>query len=180
VKSRARSIPLLERPAARRLTSRRGFSLVEIMVVVLILSVLGTLAVPSVARLQRRAKTATIVSDFRVFATAFETYSHETGRWPSEVAAGAIPAVMATRLNRTAWLRRTPMGGKYNWESNQTHFGTQIRAAIAISSATGAPLTLDVPQLQDLEQTIDKGSFNWLGGNFQLGTGLVPLYVIQR
>ena len=158
----------------------RGFSLVEIMVVVLVLSVLAMLAVPGVARLQRRAKTATIMNDFRVFATAFETYAHETGSWPAEVAVGAIPAVMSTQLNATAWLRPTPMGGKYNRDYNQNHFGSQIRAAIAISAAPGAPLPLDVNQLLDLEQTIDKGSFNWLGGNFQLGTGLVPVYVIQR
>ncbi len=53
------------------------------MVVVLVLSVLAMLAVPGVARLQRRAKTATIMNDFRVFATAFETYAHETGSWPA-------------------------------------------------------------------------------------------------
>jgi len=159
---------------------RRGFSLVEIMVVVLILSVLGMLAVPTVAKLQRRAKTATIMNDFRVFATAFETYAHEKGTWPAETAAGVCPPVMTSRVNVTAWTRTTPMGGKYNWENSQNHFGTQIQAAIAISAAAGAPLPLDVNQLLDLERTIDAGSFNWLGGNFQLGTGLVPLYVIQR
>jgi type II secretory pathway pseudopilin PulG len=150
------------------------------MIVVLIISVLAMLAVPAFARVKRRAKTAAIMNDFRVFAAAFETYAHEKGTWPAETAAGVCPPVMTSRLNVTAWERTTPMGGKYNWENNQNHFGSQIRAAIAISATGGAPLPLDVNQLLDLEQTIDSSSFNWLGGNFQLGTGLVPLYVIQR
>ena len=70
------------------------------------------------------------------------------------------------------------MGGKYNWEGNQLHFGTLYRAAIAISAAAGAPLVLDVPQLQALETAMD-GTFNWLGGTFHLGTGIVPLVIIQ-
>lgn len=150
------------------------------MVVVVIISVLSMLAVPAVARIQRRAKTSTIMNDFRVFATAFETYAHETGGWPADTAVGVVPAVMSTRLNTTAWTRKTPMGGKYNWEYNQNHFGMPITAGISIASAPGATLVLDVNQLLDLEYTIDKGSYNLLGGNFQLGTGLVPLYVIQR
>jgi prepilin-type N-terminal cleavage/methylation domain-containing protein len=161
-------------------TALRGFTLVELMVVVLIISVLSMLAVPAVARIQRRAKTAAIVNDFRVFAGAFETYAHENGSWPAETAAGVVPAVMTTRLNTTAWLRTTPMGGKYNWESNQVHWGVKYQAAIAIGATSDAPLPLDVNQLMDLEQTIDKGSFNWLGGSFQIGTGLVPLYIIQK
>lgn len=160
-------------------SSRGGFTLIEIMVVVTIISVLAMLAVPAFARIQRRAKTTAIMNDFRVFATAFVAYSHENGSWPAEAAPGVVPTGMTNQLNGTAWLRTTPMGGKYNWEFNQLHFGTRYQAAIAISSVAGATLVLDVPQLQDLEQTIDKGNFNWLGGDFHLGAALNPLYIIQ-
>lgn len=157
---------------------RAGFTLVEIMVVVVIISVLAMLAVPAVARIQRKAKSAAIINDFRVFAAAFATYAQENGTWPAEVAAGVLPPEMAGRINSQAWTRKTPMGGKYNWDYNQMHFGVRYAAAITISAAAGAPLTLDVAQLQDLERTIDS-SFNWLGGSFHLGTGLVPMYVVQ-
>ena len=85
---------------------------------------------------------------------------------------------MSGRINETAWLRTTPIGGKYNWESNQVHWGVRYRAAVAIGATTDAPLPLDVPQLQSFEQTLDS-SFNWVGGIFQIGTGLVPLYIVQ-
>src|ERR1017187_1887982 len=51
----------------------RGFTLVELMVVVLIISVLATISVPALQRMQRKTKTATIVNDFRVFGAAFDT-----------------------------------------------------------------------------------------------------------
>ena len=155
-----------------------GFTLVEIMVVVLIISVIASLSVPAITRIKRKANTAVLVGDFRTFSGAFDSYAQEFGTWPAEAAAGVIPTGMSDRLNETAWQRRTPMGGKYNWEGNQLHFGTRYRAAIAISAAAGAPLVLDVPQLQALETAMD-GTFNWLGGTFHLGTGIVPLVIIQ-
>ena len=156
-----------------------GFTLVELMVVVLIISVLATIALPSFIRVQRRTRTAAIQNDFRTFASAFDTYAQENGGWPAEAATAVIPAGMDQRLNVSAWQRKTPMGGQYDWEGNQMQFGTRYAAEIAIKATAIAPLPLDVNQLTDLETVIDKGSFNWLGGSFHLGTGLVPLYVIQ-
>ena len=93
--------------------------------------------------------------------------------------AGVVPTGMDTLLNTSAWQRTTPMGGQYNWDYNQIHFGVRYQAAVAISATASAPLALDVPQLTDLEKIIDGPTFNWVGGNFHIGTGLVPLYIIQ-
>lgn len=157
-----------------------GFTLVELMVVVLIISVLATIALPSFIRIQRRTRTAAIQNDFRTFAAAFDTYAQETGGWPAEAATAEIPVGMDQRLNASAWQRKTPMGGQYDWEGNQMQFGTRYAAAIAIKATAIAPLPLDVNQLTDLEHVIDGANqINWLGGNFHIGTGLVPVYVIQ-
>lgn len=159
----------------------RGFTLVEIMVVVVIISMLAALSVPAFQRIRRKAKSATIANDFRVFGAAFDTYAQETGTWPADAAVGVFPAVMNQRLNRVMWLRKTPMGGKYNWEKSRSHRGITYTAAIAIGAATGAPLPLDTPQLQDLEHTIDSPrAINWTTGSFRLGSGTVPLFVIQQ
>lgn len=172
----------VEIPRARqwRHIAARGFTLVELMVVVLIISVLATISVPAIQRIQRKAKSTTIANDFRVFGAAFDTYAQEMGAWPAETAAGVFPPEMDQRINQTAWLRKTPMGGQYNWENNQLHFGITYRAGIAIGATAGAPLPLDNNMLLDLEHAIDgKNQTNWFGGSFHLGTGLVPLYIIQ-
>jgi prepilin-type N-terminal cleavage/methylation domain-containing protein len=160
--------------------ARRGFTLVEIMVVVVIISILAAITIPALQRVQRKAKVTSISNDFRVFAAAFDTYAQETGTWPVEVAAGAFPAVMVQRIKSAAWLRKTPMGGQYNWEYNQFNLFGTYKAAIAISATPSAPLPLDVNMLYDLEHTIDSPqTLLWDQGNFHLGTGIVPLFVIQ-
>ena len=151
------------------------------MVVVLIISVLATISVPALRLIQRKAKTTTIVNDFRVFGAAFDTYAQEMGDYPVDTAAGVFPTGMDDRIDPIAWQRTTPMGGKYNWENNQNDiFGMKHPAAIAISAVAGAPLPLDVTMLYDLEHTIDSpNALIWNAGNFRLGPGIAPLYVIQ-
>jgi prepilin-type N-terminal cleavage/methylation domain-containing protein len=160
---------------------RAGFTLIEIMVVVVIISVLAAVSVPALQRVQRKAKTTTITNDFRVFAAAFDSYAQETGTWPAEAAAGVFPTGMDQRINRTAWLRKTPMGGQYNWENNQFNLFGTYKAAIVISATATAPLPLDVNMLYDLEHTIDSPTtLDWVGGSFRIGMGIVPLYLIQQ
>ncbi len=160
-----------------RFGSARGFTLVEILVVVVIISLLAMVAIPGVQLVQRRARSSAVINDFRVFATAFETYAHEKGSFPAEADAGEIPVGMETYLKADAWKRVTPIGGHYNWEKDQLHGGA-VKAAIAITGTADAPLPYDVNQLLDIDKAIDDG--NPLTGNFRLGTELCPLFIIER
>ena len=72
------------------------------MVVVTIISLLAAIAIPAAARIQRKARVTAVINDFRVFAAAFDAYSHQTGGWPPEVAASASTAARASRRGR-AW-----------------------------------------------------------------------------
>ena len=175
----SRVVPFrLTRPRIGPIAATRGFTLVEILVVVVIISLLAMMAVPGVQLVQRRAKSSAVINDFRVFATAFQTYAHENGSFPAEAAPGVVPIGMENMLKIDAWLRVTPIGGHYNWENNQLHFGVQYKAAIAITGTADAPLTLDVNQLTDIDKAIDDGDL--YNGNFRLGAGLNPLFVIEK
>jgi len=156
---------------------QRAFTLVEVMVVVLIISLLASLALPAFLRMRRKARTAAIVNDFRTFAAAFEAYAQETGKWPPEAGVGRVPTGMTDRLGKTAWLRQTPMGGRYNWEYNRRHYGVRYAAAISIAGTTASPLRTDLEQMTDIDRQIDNGDL--LSGSFRVGTGLVPLFIIQ-
>ena len=74
---------------------QRGFTLVEIMVVVTIIGLLVALAIPALQRVQRRAQNSSFVSDLRTYARAFETYAMENGTWPPNGLSGMIPAPLA-------------------------------------------------------------------------------------
>ena len=107
---------------SRRLLGRRsiprstaGVGLVELMVVVLIISMLMALAVPSYQRVRKRAKAGAIVNDLRVFSAVYLAYAHENGAWPAEAAAGVIPTgVTSQDLKSDVWMNPTPIG--VHWE----------------------------------------------------------------
>ncbi len=166
--------------AARVAQTRRprnaGFSLVEVMVVVTIISMLAALGVPAIIRVKTKAKVSVIVSDLRVFASAFDAYAQESGGWPAEVDEGVFPAGMTGRLPEVAWQRTTPIGGKYNWDNDQLHGGIRPRAAIAISDAEGAPLVEDGDLWLEIDRAIDDGNLNT--GNFRIGASSQPVYIV--
>lgn len=159
--------------------SIRGFTLVEIMVVVTLISLIAMLSVPTMQKIRRKARATAIANDFRVFATAFMTYSQENGAWPVETAAGITPAGMDPYLRGGAWPRVTPMGGRYNWENLQLHqAGFRPRAAIAITSTGDSPILVDASQLTAIDEAIDDGDLTT--GNFRVGAGNAPLFVIEN
>jgi prepilin-type N-terminal cleavage/methylation domain-containing protein len=165
-----------------RLTHSRasaGFSLIELMVAVTLLSILFLLAVPTYQKLQRKARTAAIVNDFQVFATALQAKAHEAGSWPPEAGPGVVPAGMTPEeIKFDDWSHVTPIGGHFDWENDQLHNGVRFRAAIAITDTTDAPLVFDYEQLLDIDRAIDDGDLTT--GNFRLGVGNCPLFVIEN
>ncbi|HEY4249051.1 MAG TPA: type II secretion system protein [Lacunisphaera sp.] len=163
----------------KSLRSNGAFSLIELMVAVTILSLLFLLAVPTYQRIQRKAKAAAIANDLRVFAAVFQAHAHEAGAWPPETAAGIVPMGMTPdELKFDDWTQKTPMGGKFDWEYNQTHVGVQYHAAIAITPTTGAPIVLDDELLLEIDKAIDDGDLST--GMFRRGNGNYPLFIIEN
>lgn len=146
------------------------------MVVVVIISLLAALGVPAIVRAKTRAKATVVVNDLRTFAAAFDGYAQEGGTWPAEVDAGIFPAGMSGRLSDAAWQRRTPIGGKYNWDNDQLHGGIRPRAAIAISATDDAPLFEDGDLWLEIDRTLDDGNLST--GNFRLGANSEPVFLV--
>lgn len=71
-------------PRARRL----GFTLVEIMIVVAIITLLAALAIPGFLRARKRAQASRVKDDLRLIEAAVDQYAIETQRqpgWPVSV-----------------------------------------------------------------------------------------------
>jgi len=153
-------------------------SLVELMTVVLIISILFVMGVPTYQRIQRKARATAIVNDFRVFGAVFQAYAHEKGTWPAESAAGVPPAGFTEQdMQLDVWKSTTPIGGKFDWEYNQQHPGGtspggRWRAALAINSAL-----VDADLFEVVDEALDDG--NLATGNFRLGFGDCPIYILE-
>src|SRR5437016_11181219 len=68
-----------------RLTERAGFTLVEIMVVIGVITLLAALALPGFIRARKRAQASRIKDDLRLIEAAVDQYAIETQRQPGWV-----------------------------------------------------------------------------------------------
>jgi prepilin-type N-terminal cleavage/methylation domain-containing protein len=70
---------------------RRGFTFIEIMLVMLIVGLLSSIAVPKYLDLKRRASTTNVIADFQVVRVAVLNFYGDSSYFPPEAPAGVIP-----------------------------------------------------------------------------------------
>src|SRR5262249_47735936 len=67
----------------RKMRNQRGFTLIELMIVVAIIGILTAIAFPLYANLQARARVAKAQADARTLASAVVVYSAHMGQFPT-------------------------------------------------------------------------------------------------
>ena len=76
---------------SRGVRDRRGFTLIEILVVVGIIGILAAIAIPQLSRYRTRGYNTTAVSDLKNAAIAQESYYTENRRYSTNLAALMTP-----------------------------------------------------------------------------------------
>jgi prepilin-type N-terminal cleavage/methylation domain-containing protein len=77
---------------------RRGFTFVEILIVIIVLSILSTLALLKYIDLKHKALSASATADLQAVRLAAYSAWYEHGSWPGEVGAGTVPPGMVSYL----------------------------------------------------------------------------------
>ena len=104
-----RSSPLpgaspLRRRAAHRAPRRAGFSLIELLIVVVIIGILAAIAIPAFANTKGKALVAKVKSDLRQVATAEEGYFYGSGTYTTDLGVLGLtpsPGVTLTIVSAT-------------------------------------------------------------------------------
>src|SRR2546422_8869309 len=102
----------------RRLGSQRGFTLIELMIVVAIIGILAAIAIPLYTNIQARARVAKVQADLRVLASAVSMYQAHTGSLPNVIT--ELTVSVANNLGQTAGpfigsVPTAPGGGSPAW-----------------------------------------------------------------
>ena len=120
------------------MTSRRAFTLIELLIVVVIIGILAALAVPKFAYTKGHAYTAQMKSDLRNLAVAQEGYFYQNGSYATTAVVLAPSFIPSTGNTLTIV---TSSGG--GWSARATNSNTTVTCALFYGVAPLAPATVD-------------------------------------
>lgn len=150
----------------RQGTGTKGFSLVEIMMIVLIIGLLAAIAIPAYLNARTRSQATTLANNFRIYAAAFEIYATEEGSFPPDVNRGIIPAGMEGRLPK--FTEPSIVGGNWDWDQGSVGF----TAAVTLIGSDIEPRVA-----RKIDEILDNG--DPASGRLILRNNMV-IYVIER
>lgn len=84
--------------AALNPASRRGFSLIELLMVVVIIGTLARIAIPNYQGLKRKAEAADVIGNFEVVKVAAFTYHADHHSFPPDYNRGIVPTELVDYL----------------------------------------------------------------------------------
>ena len=120
---------MIESKPARKRRKRQGFTLVELMVVIVIIGLLATVVAINVLPSQDRAMVGKARADISVLEQAIETYRLDNLTFPDDLnALTTAPANLAQpeRYRQGGYIRRLPedpWGNPYQYRRQSAHGG---------------------------------------------------------
>lgn len=130
---------------------RVGFTLVEVMILVVIIGLLAGMAMPAFQKARISTQNTRVSNDLRVFREGFSNYSLDEGQWPPDSAPGEMPPQLEGYVTATVFEARTVVGGRYDWNFQDGAY----EASIAMVDTF-----MDQSQALDIDARVDDGDLS--------------------
>lgn len=132
---------------------RRGFTLVEVLIVVVILGVLAAIVVPQFSDASEEARRGAFITNLKYFVEQCEYYAVRTGEYPPDGGSGELPAELEGYIRPDDFENGTPIGGVWDTELDENGVG----AAIGVHF-NGAGETRDDAYMTLVDEQFDDGN----------------------
>jgi len=130
---------------------RKGFTLVEITIVIVLIGLLAVMAVPFLQKARKASAHARFMNDLRIFAGAVETMYLASGVKPVDSSTGRIDPALEEYVSKHFFERQTPIGGDWDVESDDSGIGLGV-------GVDG--YTIDKDELVELDEKYDDGDLS--------------------
>ena len=123
---------------------RQGFTLVEILIVIVILGILAAVVVPAFSGVTDEARKGAFIRDLKTYADAIEIYTARTGYFVGDSSSGEFPPELEGYLDAAEWERGTPIGGEWDVELMEHGITSGVCVHFRGGSNPGNALMADV------------------------------------
>jgi len=150
---------------------RPGFTLVEILIVVVILGILAAIVIPQFANATEDTRKTAFVTEMRIFTDAILRFEIDNGVLPIDGSSGVVPTGLENYLIAAKWENGTPIGGVWDNETDDL-----MGEGVGVDF-NGSGATRDAAYMADIDRMVDDGDIT-TGGFRAFGANLY--YTILR
>ena len=146
-----------------------GFTLVEVLIVVVLLGILSSIAIVAFAGTTMDAKCTAYATNLKQFSRILQIVRiRNGGQYPPDQYPSEIPIGVERYINAADWTGETPLGGRWDWEYGV--FGITAGISVVNPDATDADMTI-------VDSIVDNGNLS--SGQFRKISGRY-IYVMQE